>query len=279
VIEPPFLLLRRRRLSRLLICCEHASNGLLPGMKLDPPAAAILRTHWGWDIGIWRVVREVSRRLGATAVGGRFSRLVVDLNRDPSDPTLIRRSCAGTTLPFNRRLTARDVVARLRSLHAPYHSAIDQQLARRVVSGVHPVLISFHSFTPFIHPRRRRFDVGVLYMDHARLAGRLGRSFVAQGFSVRYNRPYSGREGLIYAAGRHGSFHQVPYLELEFNQRSLGTDAACRETGRRAAAALVSFLDSVGPAGAGSTGRYGSAGRASKSMTATSKKGRRGRLG
>ena len=246
VAMPPFLLLRGGRLSRLLITCEHASNALLPGMKTDTASAAALGSHWGWDIGIWDVVREVSRRLDATAVGGRYSRLVVDLNRDPSDPTLIRGSCGETRMPFNRGLSAREVVGRLRRVHAPYHDMIDQQLTRRVASGLRPFLISFHSFTPFIHPRRRRFDTGVLYMDHARLAWRLGRALGAQGFSVRYNRPYSGREGLIYAAGRHGSFHQVPYLELELNQRGLGTSAGRRSTGRRAAAAIRSFLASFG---------------------------------
>jgi predicted N-formylglutamate amidohydrolase len=63
-----------------------------------------------------------------------------------------------------------------------------------------------------------------------------------QGFSVRYNRPYSGREGLIYAVARHGSNHRVPYLELEINQRLLADAAGRRRTGLRVAAATASFL-------------------------------------
>lgn len=225
--------------------CEHASRALLPGMRLSPECRSVLASHWGWDIGIWRVASEVSRRLGATVVGGKYSRLVVDLNRDPSDPSLIRTECERICIPFNETVSPKAAVARLSRLHAPYHDAIDAQLARRVASGVRPFLISFHSFTPFLNPRRRRFDVGVLFQDHARLAGKLGRHLMARGFSVRYNRPYSGREGLIYAAGRHGSNHQVPYLELEFNQRSLGTPAGCRATGARAAIAIAAFLADI----------------------------------
>ena len=242
VNRAPYRILRARRLSRLLITCEHASHALLPAMELDGRSRRILETHWGWDIGIWDVVLEVSRRLNATAVGGAYSRLAVDLNRDPTDRTLIRSECDGHALPFNARVTPQEAGRRVARIHGPYHSEIDQQLARRVANGIKPFLISFHSFTPFINPRRRRFDAGVLYSDHSRMAGRLGRELMTEGFSVRYNRPYSGREGLIYAVGRHGSNHQVPYLELEFNQRSLGTPAERRRVGRRAAAAIGRFL-------------------------------------
>jgi len=188
-------------------------------------------------------VQEVSRRLGATAVGGRYSRLVVDLNRDPSDSSLIRPQCNDVPIPFNALVTPSQTVTRLARFHTPYHAEIDQQLARRAAGGLLPFLVSFHSFTPFLNPRRRRFDTGVLFQDHRRLAGRLGSELMRQGFSIRYNRPYSGLDGLIYAAARHGANHQIPYLELEFNQRGLGTKAACRETGRRAAEALRIALD------------------------------------
>jgi predicted N-formylglutamate amidohydrolase len=245
-VDCPYSLLRGRRLSRLLITCEHASPALLPGMRPGGrDIEALLETHWAWDIGIWDVVRVVSRHLNATAVGGRFSRLVVDLNRDPNDATLIRKEVEGTALPFNARVSPREAGRRVLRVHAPYHAEIDRQVARRTAKGVRPFLLSFHSFTPFLHPRRRRFDAGVLYSDHARLGGRLGRELARQGFSVRYNRPYSGREGLIYAVARHGSNHQVPYLELEINQRSLGTPADRRRIGRRVAAAAAAFMASL----------------------------------
>src|SRR5262249_38303771 len=118
------------------------------------------------------------------------------------------------------------------------------QLARRVAARVRPFLVSFHSFTPLLNPRRRRFDAGVLFRDHPRLARRFGRALEQQGFSVRDNRPYSGLEGLIYAAARHGSSHRVPYREREINQRLRGRPTACRGVARRAAAALAALLAS-----------------------------------
>ena len=242
-MEPrPYRVLRRSSRAPLLITCEHASLSLPSGLATDAKSRLVLRSHWGWDIGIWEVVRDVSRRLRATAVGGRYSRLVVDLNRDPADPSLIRRECENLAIPFNSGLAPREIRRRLARIHAPYHAEIDAQLARRLAHGQRPVLVSFHSFTPFLNPRRRRFDAGVLFRNHARLAHRLGRALQAEGLSVRYNRPYSGLEGLIYAAARHGDKHRIPYLELEFNQRGLAAPAACRAVGRRAAAALRSIL-------------------------------------
>ena len=245
--RPPYKLLRRRSLSRLVITCEHASRALPAGPALDRASREMLRCHRGWDIGIWEIVREVSGRLGATAIGGRYSRLLADLNRSPSDSSLILPEVDGVRLPFNARMTPREAGRRVQRIHAPYHTEIDRQLARRAVAGVLPFLISFHSFTPYLNPRRRRFDVGVLYQDHQDLARALGRSLERCGFSVRYNRPYSGLEGLIYAASRHGSNHRVPYLELEFNQRALDSKGNCRGVARGAAKAIDELLQEIPP--------------------------------
>jgi predicted N-formylglutamate amidohydrolase len=48
------------------------------------------------------LTHEISRRLGAAAVAGRWSRLLVDLNRPVSDPTLVRREAGGVEIPWNR---------------------------------------------------------------------------------------------------------------------------------------------------------------------------------
>lgn len=235
----PFLLLRGRAPSALIITCEHASSRLPAGFRTDPSTRWLLSTHRGLDIGVWEVVRHVSGVFGATAVGGRYSRLVIDLNRDPADATLVVSETDGRRISFNSPLDPAAVARRVGAIHAPYHTEVDRQCARRVAAGISPLLLSFHSFTPTINPRRRRFDVGVLFDDHAPLARRLGRALSAQGFSVRYNRPYSALEGLIYTVARHGSNHRLPYLELEFNQATLGSARRRASVARRAARAIA----------------------------------------
>src|SRR3546814_20038981 len=57
---------------------------------------AALARHIAWDIGIAEVTRHLARRLDAPAVLSRFSRLIVDPNRQLDNPTLIPEISDGT---------------------------------------------------------------------------------------------------------------------------------------------------------------------------------------
>jgi len=58
------------------------------------------------------------------------------------------------------------------------------------------------------------------------------------GYRVRFNEPYSGRDGLIYSARRHGRAHEIDYVELEINNGLIRAPAGQRRLGRDVAAAL-----------------------------------------
>lgn len=85
---------------------------------------------------------------------------------------------------------------------------------------------------------KRDFDIGVLFDAHVPLASALGEALVGVGFRVEYNEPYSGYEGLIYSAARHGRTHDVPYLELEINNLLLREARGVRRTAQRIVRAL-----------------------------------------
>ena len=239
----PYLALRAGSLEPVVLTCEHATN------RLPRPAAPraeerrILATHWGWDIGAWRLTRELSHRLGTSAIGGRWSRLLVDLNRRIDDPTLIREQAGEVRLSWNARVTGRERERRVLDYHAPYHEAIDHLLVRRLVRGVRPLLFAVHTFTPEFDGEIRDFDAGVLYERDGELARRLARALRVAGLSVRYNQPYSGMAGMMYAVDRHGKHHGLPCLELELNQELFARAAAAAELGRRVAAGIRGLLD------------------------------------
>jgi predicted N-formylglutamate amidohydrolase len=86
-------------------------------------------------------------------------------------------------------------------------------------------LVSVHTFTPELRGQRRALDVGVLYDDHAPLAGVLADAIAATGLVVRHNEPYSGLDGLIYSARVHGTRFGLRYVELEVNNGLLRDDA------------------------------------------------------
>jgi predicted N-formylglutamate amidohydrolase len=234
----PLLLVSPRSRAPVVLTCEHASNRLPPPLRAAAGERRILSTHWGWDLGAWALTRDLSRRLGTSAIGGRWSRLVIDLNRRLDDPTLIRRDAGGEGLSWNDGISVAEIERRILDYHGPYHQQVDRLILQRLVRGVRPLIFSVHSFTPLFRKRRRRFELGVLYEKHPDLAHRLGRALRNSGLVVRYNQPYSGMAGLMYSADRHGTHYELPCLELEVNQALLVKPADVSRLGRTVSAAV-----------------------------------------
>jgi predicted N-formylglutamate amidohydrolase len=235
----PFVTVLPDSLFPVVLTCEHASGELPVRRRASRELDRVLSSHWGWDIGAWDVTRKVARILGTSAVGGRFTRLWLDLNRAPADATLVRERAGRVALPWNAGLDADRIERRVLSVHAPYHAEVDRLVLRRVLRGIRPVLFAVHSFTPVLGRERRGFDVGVLFARHAPLARAIGRSLAREGWSVRFNEPYSGLAGMMYSAERHGSHHGVPCLELEMNQALFRDPAAAARLAGSVATALA----------------------------------------
>ena len=113
----------------LLFLCDHAGNRLPPGygtLGLDP---GLFETHIAYDIGAAHATRALAAAFGAPAVLGVFSRLLIDLNRGPDDPTLVMQLSDGSIIPGNRGISAQEVARRTAEFHAPYHQAIADEIA------------------------------------------------------------------------------------------------------------------------------------------------------
>ncbi len=240
--ERPFSIENPRSLSPLLLTCEHAGRRLPFSRKLAARHRALLNTHWGWDIGAWELTVDLARRLDATAVGGRWSRLLIDLNRRAADPTLVRRRAGRLLVPWNADLDAAETERRMLAYHVPYHQEVDRLILRRTVRGVRPLLLAVHSFTPRLDGRSRPFQIGILYERHGALARRVGRLLRASGLSVRYNQPYSGMKGMMYSVDRHASHHGLPCLELEVNQGLFARPGTVARLGPAIARAIRAIL-------------------------------------
>ena len=208
--------------SRLLFLCDHASNALPEGgLGLDP---GLLATHIAYDIGAAAVTRALAAAYGAPALLGRWSRLLIDLNRGADDPTIVMKLSDGSIVPGNRDTDAAEVARRIAAWHAPYHAAIDAELDRM---GPHAVVISMHSFTPAWKGRQRPWDVGVLYDRDTRLSAPLMIRLAEAGFSVGDNEPYTGAlEGdTLY---QHGTLRGLPHVLIEIRQDLIDSDTAAQ---------------------------------------------------
>jgi len=226
-----------------VLSCEHASAALPRAYAGLGVARAERLDHIGWDIGARGVQREVARRLGVPAVASRWSRLLIDCNRELDDPSLIVRQSDGVAVPGNARVSRAERARRIALYHVPYHAALDRMVAtakrRRPDAAVQ--LLALHTFTPVMNGVTRALDIGVLYDAYPVLARRLGRALAGLGYRVRYNEPYSGLAGLIYSARRHGEAHDVAYVELEINNALLRTPAGVSRLGRDVARALATL--------------------------------------
>lgn len=226
-----------------VLSCEHASAAIPRAyLGLGVPRAARF-DHIGWDIGAHGVQREIARRLGIPAVASRWSRLLIDCNRELDDPSLIVTQSDGVAVPANGKLSRAERARRIALYHAPYHAALDRMVARakRAQPDAAVQLLALHSFTPVMAGVERPFDIGVLFDAYPVLARQLGRALAGRGYRVRYNEPYSGLAGLIYSARRHGDAHDVAYVELEINNALLRTPAGITRLGRDVARALAAL--------------------------------------
>jgi predicted N-formylglutamate amidohydrolase len=228
-----------------LFTCEHATR-LLPEWDPEPTDAPLLEDHWGWDIGAADLTRALAGLTGSCAVLSRFSRLVCDPNRTPEEPSFIVEEIDGVALSFNRDVGPAERSRRRHCYFDPFHDAIDRTVRARVGLGSPVRLCSVHSFTPLYLGRSRPMEVGVLFDVHHELAWRLEGALAEQGFESVLNAPYSGLDGLIYSAQRHGRTHDLPYLELEVRQDLI--DSA--EKAQAVAARLATALREYAPRGA-----------------------------
>lgn len=177
-----------------LILCDHACNAL-PAEYGDlglPPEE--FERHIAYDIGAEAVTRRLADQLGAPVVMSRFSRLLIDPNRGPDDPTILMRLSDGAVVPGNARADEDEKARRIRNYHAPYHRAITAAIDTAIAAGHPPAIVSIHSFTPLWRGVRRPWEIGMLWDSDPRLAVPMIDMFRKDPLlTVGDNEPYSGR--------------------------------------------------------------------------------------
>ncbi|MDS4032153.1 MAG: N-formylglutamate amidohydrolase [Candidatus Contendobacter sp.] len=240
---PPFTLFNPEGQASLVLVCDHASNAIpaaLGQLGLGPEA---LSQHIAWDIGAARVTRWLAARLDAPAVLGGYSRLVIDCNRSPGDPTSIAEISDDIVIPGNQAVNDTQADQRLNEVFWPYHHAITQALAHRWRHGHGraPALIAIHSFTPTMNGFERPWHLGVLWNRDPRLAEPLIARFRADPeLCVGDNEPYSGRE-VGFTMDTHGGAAGLPHVEIEIRQDLIADEAG----GERWAAVAGEALETV----------------------------------
>lgn len=210
---------------RLVITCEHGGNRI-PAQYHDlfRTRQAALDSHWGFDPGALTMARVLARTFAAPLVASTVSRLLVDLNRSPSNPRLhsdvIRKAPA----------EVRGHV--LECYYQPFRVQAEHLVGQAIADRGRVIHISSHSFTPELDGKVRTADIGLLY-DPAR-AGEVelcahwkaSLEACAPEFTVRRNYPYAGKgDGLTAWFRKRLPPDTYVGIELELNQKHVAPAA------------------------------------------------------
>ena len=232
---PPYSVRNAGGGSPFLLVGDHAGREIPHSLgALGLPATA-LDAHIACDIGVAGVGALISDALEATFVAQRYSRLVIDCNRDPARPDSIAEVSDGIAVPGNTNLSDQRRTERIGEVFRPYHACIEAELDARVEAGRRTILVSLHSFTPVMAGKARPWRFGVLHMgaspfSDATLAGLRG---VLDPDLVGDNEPYR-MDGTDFTAPHHAIARGLDYLELEVRQ-----DLIASASGQAEVAALL----------------------------------------
>jgi len=206
----------------VLIVADHASNAVPEGVDLGI-APALLEDHIAIDIGTAVLAEALAKALDATALIAAVSRLVIDMNRDPGEPSFIPAASDGHVIPGNLALSALERDLRRDAIHVPYHQAIADEIEARPPA----LILSLHSFTQHLASapdELRPWPIGLLHNTDSRAAHLALPLLAARGLHVGDNEPYSGQQ-LNYTMDRHAEAQGLPYLGVEIRNDGL-RDAA-----------------------------------------------------
>ena len=215
---PPFQVLNPNGSARLLLVCDHASRRIpqsLDALGLDELA---LSRHIACDIGAAAATHYLSEELDAPAVLAGYSRLVIDPNRHPKDPTSIPAVSDGDFVPGNHLVSLSEKLRRKRALFDPYHEEVTRWIGLFQDRGIVPAFVAIHSFTPFFDDKHRPWEIGVLWDSDGRIPVPLMDEMRRRGVCVGDNEPYSGRAPSDYTIDHHAEPAGLPHASIELRQ-------------------------------------------------------------
>lgn len=246
--EPaPFKVLNADSTLPLLLLCDHASRrfpAALGTMGLDPAAR---RCHLALDIGAGPLTERLAETLSSTTVLARYSRLIVDCNRQLLDPGAYLVFGDGVIVPGNRALSPQQKQIRADEIYWPYHYAIETEIQRLSEFDCPPCIFAIHSFTPVLNGVSRPWEIGVLWDKDRRIAEMMLKGFSDAGYLVGDNEPYSGKAPQDFTIDHHAEAVGLPHVGIEIRQDLIDDEAGVAEMAAVMHDIVVSIPDKLYP--------------------------------
>lgn len=223
---PAYEIVNLRGQAPVVFLCDHASNRVPMALDNLGLSQDELDGHIGWDIGAADVTRRLSAHFDAPAVMAGYSRLVIDCNRQLSDPESILVSSDGIDIPGNRDLSDADAALRTEACFWPYHEASQAVIEGIEARSLTPAVIMMHSFTPAMGHAPRPWHIGILWDRDDRISAPLMHALHARGdLVVGDNEPYTAASPHGYTMPVHAAAHGRPNVQIELRQDLVSDDA------------------------------------------------------
>jgi predicted N-formylglutamate amidohydrolase len=172
-------------------------------------------------------------------VHATVSRLVLDVNRDPTHHGSIVTLSEDTVIPGNRELSVEERSRRVQSIYEPYHQALANVIERCATRNNEPRVVSIHSFTPVYRKERRPWHIGVLSADDRRLSQPLLELLRAgDELHVGDNQPYAPTDGVYHTLDKHTYARKLRSVLLELRADLIADDKSRDQWALRLSRAL-----------------------------------------
>lgn len=179
----------------LILTCEHASADIPDEYKNLGLSKEDLNHHIARDLGAKEVTKLIADKLNCFAILGKYSRLLIDLNRKENDDELIVNISDGITIPSNTNLSEAEKQHRLNTYYYPYYKAIEEKINHLNSIGKKAVIFSVHSYTPQLKGGNYRpWHAGILFNKPTELANFLYEQLKNQNKIIGQNVPYDLRQ-------------------------------------------------------------------------------------
>lgn len=206
----------------LIITSEHAGNYVPEEYAhIFKDRREVLDSHQGWDPGAWDIAKYLAEQMKAPVFGCFTTRLLVEANRSLHNPELFSA--------FTSKLNEDEKSKLLNNIYFPYRTEVMDTLKTMTKPILH---LSVHSFTPVLKGNIRKVDIGILFDPERSSEGNFSLSWKKTleqqnpELTVKLNAPYQGiDDGFPTYLRAQFTDHQYLGIELEVNQKFVGTDA------------------------------------------------------
>lgn len=243
--ETPFAVDNLGGSSPILLLGDHAGRVVPSALGDLGLPESDLKRHIAWDIGVAGLGLELARRLDCTFIRQRYSRLVIDCNRDPASEQSIPDASDGSVVPGNLGLDRAAKAARVTEIFTPYHARVSEAIEARTLGGRLTILLALHSFTPVMSATARPWTFGVVHRnDSAFSSAALAELRDAGLGEIGDNQPYA-MDGNDFTIPFHADARGLDYLELEVRQDLIADDDGLTAIARALAPVLSSVLQKL----------------------------------